>query len=148
MRLLALAIVLCASCQAIETSGLSPAKAEKVEAIFRRADLLAEAFAGKEGLEATRRTMPGRVELHGSTKKMAQALGLPEEDRLGHVVARMDMRLGVVHLSRWSEEDVYVELGKWLFYPTSHKWGKDLKEDKRLLAIAERFAQFCMRGGK
>jgi len=111
---------------------------------FRNAARLAEDFARKEGVAIARRALPGRVELFKNPSALARATGLPEQDRLGQAVARVDLRRGIVFLGRNTPEDLYVELGKWLFYEPGYRWGQNVSSDRSRLDLAERFASFCL----
>ena len=111
---------------------------------FRNAARLAEDFARAEGVAIARQALPSRVELFKNPSALARATGLPEQDRLGQAVARVDLRRGMVLLGRDTPEDLYVELGKWLFYEKGYRWGLDVNSDRRHLELAERFAGFCL----
>lgn len=126
------------------TGELNAAKQTQIAWHFRNAARLAEAFAKKEGISIQRSTLPARVELFKSPEGVAQATGLPASERLGDVVARIDLRQGIVYLGRQTPEDLYVELGKWLFYEANYRWGRNEAADRKHLDLAEKFAYFCM----
>lgn len=111
---------------------------------FRNAASLAEAFALKEGVAIQRSTLPARVDLFENPKGLSKATGLPYRLAYSEVVSRIDLRQGIVYLGRRTPEDLYVELGKWLFYESGYRWGQDEASDLRHLELAERFAAFCL----
>lgn len=126
------------------SSELSENKLAAIAWHFRNAAHLAEAFAHREGVKVQRPTLPARVELYASPADLSKSTGLPQYERLGEVVARIDLRQGIVHLGRGSIEDLYVELGKWLYYEPGYRWGLVEASDLRHLALAEKFAAFCL----
>ena len=111
---------------------------------FRNAARLAQDFATRRGIAIQRQVLPGRVELLDGPGGVAEATGKPRLERLGEAVARVDLRRGIVYLGRKTPEDLYVELGKWLFYEHTYRWGRNHCEDRRHLRIAEDFAKFCL----
>lgn len=111
---------------------------------FRNATRLADAFAKKEGIKIQRSALPARVELYRNPEDLSKATGLPQNERLGEVVARIDLRHGLVHLGRSTPEDLYVELGKWLYYESGYQWGQNGASDRQFLVLAEKFATFCL----
>lgn len=123
---------------------LDAAKQARFAWHFRNAARLAAAFAQKEGISIQRDTLPAKVEVFKNTDGVAEATGLPKNERLGTVVARMDLRRGIVYLGRTTPEDLYVELGKWLYYAPGYRWGQDAAADRKQLDRAERFAAFCL----
>lgn len=123
---------------------LTAEKQSQIAWHFRNAASLAEAFAKQEGLSIQRSALPARVEIFKNPDGVAAATGLPQSERLGEVVARMDLSQGIVYLGRSTPEDLYVELGKWLFYERGYRWGQDEAADRKHLALAEKFAAFCL----
>ncbi|MCW8133900.1 MAG: hypothetical protein KIS92_26370 [Planctomycetota bacterium] len=123
---------------------LPEAKQQQIAWHFRNAARLAETFAKKEGVQIQRSSLPARVDLFKSPEGLAQATGLPASERLGDVVARINLKTGVVYLGRKTPEDLYVELGKWLFYERGYRWGQNESADRAHLDLAERFATFCL----
>lgn len=111
---------------------------------FRNAALLSEQFAKKHGLPIARTSMPTRVEIFGSTKELAAMTYMPETEYGCKVVARVNLSNGMVMLGRNTPEDLYVELGKWFFYPQGYRWGQDRGQDMTMLKRAEAFASFCL----
>lgn len=119
---------------------------EKIAGAFEKAARLAVGFAEKNGIKIHRPTLPCLVILRDGPDGVAKETGLPSNDCLGVVVARIDLTSGAMYLSRVSESDVLVELGKWLFYEQGYQWGQNKKADKRHLELAEKFAKFCRKG--
>ncbi|MBI3830389.1 MAG: hypothetical protein HY291_12785 [Planctomycetes bacterium] len=111
---------------------------------FRNAARLAETFARREGVAVQRSTLPARVELFENPQGLSKATGLPHRLEYSEVVSRVDLRHGIVYLGRRTPEDLYVELGKWIFYEAGYRWGQNEDADLRHLALAERFATFCL----
>jgi len=97
-------------------------------------------FARKEGLSVQRPVLPGHVVLCRSTGSLSRNTGMPEFESGRLVVARVDLGAGIVYLGRQDASDLYVELGKWLFYDLSCR---EAAGERQLLAVAERFARFC-----
>lgn len=126
------------------SSELTAEKQKLIAWHFRNAANLAEAFAKKERLTIQRTALPARVEMFKNPESLSIATGLPHSERLGEVVARMDLNQGVVYLGRSTPEDLYVELGKWLFYERGYRWGQDEAADRKHLALAEKFAAYCL----
>lgn len=126
------------------SSPLSPEKQKLLAWHFRNAARLAQSFAAAEQTRVQRQILPGRVEVCDSPAEVAQATGRPAHERLGEVVARMDLRRGIVYLGRKTCEDLYVELGKWLYYEPTFRWGVNRSEDQKRLQLAERFARYCL----
>lgn len=111
---------------------------------YRNAALQAERFATRQGATIMRRGIPNRVEVFDSPRSLAEATMMPASEYGWEVVARVDLRDGVVYLGRQTVEDLYVELGKWFLYPADYRWGQDRERDLALLKQAETFARFCM----
>lgn len=111
---------------------------------FRNASRLADVFAKREGLTVQRSTLPARVEMYENPKGLSKATGLPHRLECSEVVSRVDLRQGIIYLGRRTPEDLYVELGKWIFYEPGYHWGQNEEADLSHLALAEKFAAFCL----
>jgi hypothetical protein len=125
-------------------TALSAGQREMLGWHFRNAERLSVVFAKREGLVVFGAGLPSRVELFRSPEGVARATGRPRWEELGEAVARINLARGIVYLGRKDPEDLYVELGKWFFYDPRTRWGMDPEEDARRLALAEKFARYCL----
>ena len=125
-------------------SALSKSQQDTLIAQYRMAAKMAEVFAQEKNLKIVRDVLPSRVNMLSSTAEVAEMTKRPEMDRLGLVVARIDLTQGIVYLGRSNAQDLYMELGKWFFYQPQYSWGKDLKADQDHQALIKAFAVRCM----
>ena len=123
---------------------LTKTQLDALSAQYRHAARMAEKFSQEKKLEIVRDTMPTRVNLLSSPAEVAQMTNRTENDRLGLVVARINLNQGIVYLGRSNPSDLYMELGKWFFYQPTYKWGQDLQADQEHMAMIKNFAAFCM----
>ncbi len=123
---------------------LNKTQQDTLLAQYRTAAKMAEIFARENNLTIVRDVLPGRVNMLSSTAEVAEMTKRPEMDRLGLVVARIDLTQGIVYLGRSNTQDLYMELGKWFFYQPQYSWGKDLKADQEHQAMIKAFAVRCM----
>jgi len=126
------------------TPELTPDSQARIAWHFRNAALQAARFAEKRGLSVVRETLPTRLEIFSSTRELSAMTYMPEQEYGCKVVARINLSRGMVMLGRKSPEDLYVELGKWYFYPVGYRWGQNRSRDMSMLKRAESFASFCL----
>lgn len=110
---------------------------------YRHAATMAAEFSKVQHLNIIRDTLPRHIYLLSTPSEVAERTRRPEYDRLGHVVARIDLTVGIIYLGRSNVYDLYLELGKWFFYEPDYRWGKDINTDREHLAIITAFAKFC-----
>jgi hypothetical protein len=121
-------------------SEIGPEQLDALAKQYAVAARCATLFAEKEGLSFQRPVLPSHVVVCRSTGSLSRNTGMPELESGRLVVARVDLVAGVVYLGRQDASDLYVELGKWLFYGLSCR---EAAGGRQLLALAERFARFC-----